>query len=88
MSLEQKLERMNEDLEATLQAGDFSAASGILTQMWLMAQISFAKALDPNLKELTYIKTPIEIDNGKYLLVLMHVDGEKFKLGAPSEPKS
>lgn len=73
------------DLDRAVNEKDFQTVSQILTKMWLTAQIHLTKVISPDLKELNYIKTPVETGDGKYLLMFVHVDGNKIQLGDKNE---
>jgi len=81
----EKIESMFLRLDTALKEKDIPLVSTLLTQLWLTSQIYFTQFTAPELKELTYIKTPIDIGNGKYLLTFMHVDGEKIQLQQSKE---
>jgi hypothetical protein len=83
--MQEQIEKMALRLNTALNEKDIPLVSSILTQMWLMYQIYFTQITAPELKELTYLKTPIDIGNGKYLLTFMHVDGEKIQLHQSEE---
>jgi len=80
-----ELDKLNDDLDKAIKDNDFQKVSNVLTQMWLITQFNLVRTLNPELKEFTFMKTPIEVNNGKYLLMLIHVDGEKIKLGESNE---
>ena len=80
MNALEQIEYFNKQLDAAIEDNDIQKISSILTKMWLITQIVFTQITSPELKELNFLKTPIDIGKGKYLLSFMHVDGEKIKL--------
>jgi hypothetical protein len=76
------MEELGRKLDEALEACNWELAQMLLTQMWLATSISFTQRIDPSLKELTYLKTPIETDDGEYLLLLIHTKGKKLRLQA------
>lgn len=63
---------MNEDLKEQLEQS---------TRDFLQLKIMESSLLSPDLKELTFFKISVKMDNGGiYLLSFMHVDGPKIPL--------
>jgi len=72
---------LDQQLAIAIATGNYKAISDLVNTEWLRFQLTLAKLTNPEMKELTYIKFPIEMDNGStYLMTLMHVTGEKIKL--------
>jgi hypothetical protein len=68
-------------LKEAVATGDHKAVSDLVNSEWLRFQITLAKLTNPEMETLTYIKFPIELDNGgTYLMTLMHVKGPKIGL--------
>jgi len=74
------MEEIGQKLDAALEAGNWELAQNLLTQMWLATSIALTQRINPELKELNYLKTPIETDDGEYLLLLIHTKGKKLRL--------
>ena len=75
-----KGEEMSDDFNECVNNGNYNRASLLMNQLWLDTQIFLAHKMNPELKELNYLKAPIRVGTGTYLLSLLHVDGEKIKL--------
>jgi len=76
-----QLEKLFEDWNEALVAKDLDKASSIMNVIWVTFQTFVVNNLRPDLKEINYIKAPLTVDNGgKYLLSLIHVDGQKIQL--------
>lgn len=73
-------EKMDE-IKKALEDKNWELVSIISTREWLAMQVALAAHMDPNLKELTYFKKTVHYgDTGKYLITLVHVEGEKIQL--------
>lgn len=72
---------INKQLDQALADKNFQLATMLLNKMWLTAQIEMTSLTSPDLKELTFLKTPVDTGTGKYLLLFIHVDGQKIQLG-------
>jgi hypothetical protein len=73
-------EEMSDDFDECVRRGDYNRASLLMNKLWLDTQIFLTQKMNPELKEINYLKAPITIGSGTYLLSLLHVDGEKIKL--------
>lgn len=73
-------EELSAKLDEALAAKDLDKAEAALNAMWLSVQVHLAQRKSPQLKELTYLKTPVTTPTGKYLLMFVHVDGQKIQL--------
>jgi hypothetical protein len=72
--------KLGVELDAALADSNWELAQATLTKMWLASQIEFARRIEPSLKELTYLKTPVETEDGEYLLLFIHTKGKKIQL--------
>ena len=75
-----KGEEMSDDFDECVRSGDYNRASLLMNKLWIDTQIFLTCKMNPELKELNYLKAPIRVGAGTYLLSLIHVDGEKIQL--------
>jgi hypothetical protein len=73
-------QEMSDDFDECIARGDWNRASLLMNKLWVDTQIFLSQRMNPNLKEINYLKTPLDIGDGKYLLCLIHVDGKKIQL--------
>jgi hypothetical protein len=75
-----QMDELGKQLDHALANKYWMLASQILTKMWLASQMAMTQITEPTLKELTYLKTPVETDDGEYLLLFIHTKGKKIQL--------
>lgn len=71
---------MEEELQKAINEKDWLKAGQVVDKDYLEMKIQLARLTDPELKELTFLKTAIDTGDGVYLLQLVHVNGKKIKL--------
>ena len=69
-----------DDFNEAILKGDYNKAQLLINQLWLDTMIFCVKKQNPELSELNYIKAAVDTGKGKYLIALIHVDGEKVNL--------
>jgi hypothetical protein len=76
-----ELEKATELWATALDEGNIEKASAAMNSMWVLFQVAITPSLNPDLKEINYIKAPVFTGNGgTYVLSLTHVTGPKINV--------
>lgn len=86
---EKRANSYEKNFDEAMKSGDYELASSLLNMMYVECQLMITQKLSPDLKELTYFKAPVEVENGGvYLLAFTHVSGPKIQLQEKTDVKS